>query len=187
MKVKGYNMKIDMKANMKNIFKIIVKLLVWVPPFIIAIFIFGFSSQNAEQSSGLSSKAATAIIHFANNSHILNVKFENESQFIENMQYPIRKCAHMSEYMIFTLSVVLALYVWNVKNKWLYIIAFAISVIFASTDEIHQLFVPGRSGRAVDVLIDSIGATIGLLIVWGVRKNRNKTKKIAKTNTIKVK
>jgi len=170
------------KINMKLILESIVKLLIWVPPVIIAISIFGFSSQNAEQSSGLSGKAATVIIHFANNSHILNVNSENETQFIENLQYPIRKCAHMSEYMIFTLSVVLALSVWKVKNKWLYIIAFAISVIFASTDEFHQLFVPGRSGRVVDVLIDSIGATIGLLIVWGVRKNINKRKMVAQND-----
>jgi len=167
-----------MKFDIKNIMKSVVKLLVWVPPIIIAISIFGFSSQNAEQSSGLSGKAATAIVHFANSSHILNVNDENEVQFIENLQYPIRKCAHMSEYMLFTLSVVLALYVWNVRNKWLYIVAFAVSVIFASTDEFHQLFVPGRSGRVVDVLIDSVGAAIGLFIVWSVRRNKSKRKSI---------
>jgi len=164
----------NMKINLKIVVKIVIKLLAWVPPVIIAIFIFGFSSQNAEQSSGLSSKAATAIVHFAVNSHIVNVNAGNEAQFIENLQYPIRKCAHMTEYMIFTLSVVLALYVWNVRNKWLYIIAFAVAVIFASTDEFHQLFVSGRSGRVLDVLIDSVGAIIGLLIVWGVRRKRLK-------------
>ena len=164
----------NMKINLKIVVKIVIKLLAWVPPVIIAIFIFGFSSQNAEQSSGLSSKAATAIVHFAVNSHIVNVNAGNEAQFIENLQYPIRKCAHMTEYMIFTLSVVLALYVWNVRNKWLYIIAFAVAVIFASTDEFHQLYVSGRSGRLLDVLIDSVGAIIGLLIVWGVRRKRLK-------------
>jgi len=169
-----------MKINLKIIIKLTIKLLVWVPPVIIALFIFGFSSQNAEQSSGLSGKAATAIIHLASDSHIVNVNPENEAQFIENLQYPIRKCAHMTEYMIFTLSVVLALYVWDVKIKRLYMIAFTVSVIFASTDEFHQLFVSGRSGRAVDVLIDSTGAAIGLLIVWGVRKNIIKRKNIVK-------
>jgi len=172
MKVKGNDMKFDFKIAIK----FIMKLLVWVPPVIIAISIFGFSSQNAEQSSGLSGKAATAIVHLAGNSHIVNVNAENEAQFIEDLQYPIRKCAHMSEYMIFTLSVVLALYVWNVKNKWLYILAFAVSVLFASTDEFHQLFVSGRSGRIADVLIDSVGSGIGLLIVWGVKRNIIKRK-----------
>ena len=165
-----------MKFDLKVTLKFVIKLLVWIPPVIIAISIFGFSSQNAEQSSGLSSKAATAIIHLAGNSHIVNVNSENEAQFIENLQYPIRKCAHMTEYMIFTLSVILALYVWKVKNKWLYILAFAVAVIFASTDEFHQLFVPGRSGMVIDVLIDSIGAAIGVFIVWGVRRKIYKRK-----------
>jgi len=167
-----------MKFNFKLVIKSVVKLLAWAPPIIIAMFIFGFSSQNAEQSSGLSNKAATIIIHLAGNSHIVNVNAGNEAQFIENLQYPIRKFAHMMEYMIFTLSVVLALYVWNVKNKWLYIIAFAVSVIFASTDEFHQLFVPGRSGMFIDVLIDSIGAAIGLFIVRSVRRKILKRKSL---------
>ena len=173
-------MKFNLKFEMKFVINSVVKLLAWVPPVIIAISIFGFSSQNAEQSSGLSSKAATAIIHLAGNSHIVNVNAGNEAQFIENLQYPIRKCAHMTEYMIFTLSVVLALYVWNVRNKWLYIVAFAVAVIFASTDEFHQLFVPGRSGMVRDVLIDSLGAAIGLFIVWGVRRKILKRKTIQK-------
>ena len=35
-------------------------------------------------------------------------------------------------------------------------------------DELHQLFVPGRSGQVKDVLIDGCGAVIGALIIWGI-------------------
>lgn len=38
-------------------------------------------------------------------------------------------------------------------------------MIYACTDEIHQLFVPGRSGQFRDVMIDSLGAFIGILIL----------------------
>lgn len=169
---------------MKFVINLIFKILVWIPPVVIAMSIFGFSSQNAEESSGLSTKAAIAIIRFADDSHIVDVNDKNETEFIENLQYPIRKCAHMTEYMIFTLSVLFALFVWGVRNKLLYIEAFAVSVIFASTDEFHQLFVPGRSGMVSDVLIDSTGAAIGLFIVWGVgniiRKRKVKGKKKTK-------
>lgn len=164
----------EKEKYLKSVFNFIIKIFVWVPPIIIASLIFGFSSQNADQSSGLSSKAATAIIRFANNTHIVNVNNQNEAQFIENLQYPIRKCAHMSEYMIFTFSVMLALYVWDVRNKWLYIVAFAVSVTFAGTDEFHQLFVPGRSGMVGDVLIDSIGSSIGIFIIWGIRRHKKR-------------
>lgn len=39
-----------------------------------------------------------------------------------------------------------------------------IAVCYAATDETHQLFVPGRSGQVRDVLIDSVGAAIGVLL-----------------------
>ena len=35
-------------------------------------------------------------------------------------------------------------------------------------DEFHQLFVPGRSGQVSDVILDSAGAAIGVLIMTGI-------------------
>lgn len=44
--------------------------------------------------------------------------------------------------------------------------AFAIGVAYALSDEWHQRFVPGRSGRLLDVAIDVLGLALGLL--WAV-------------------
>lgn len=44
--------------------------------------------------------------------------------------------------------------------------ALVIALLYASSDEIHQLFVPGRHGQPLDVLIDAVGAVVGL---WGYR------------------
>lgn len=44
--------------------------------------------------------------------------------------------------------------------------AFALTVLYAMTDEVHQLFVPGREGRVLDVVFDSLGATISLSLLW---------------------
>lgn len=38
-------------------------------------------------------------------------------------------------------------------------------VLYAITDEIHQLYVPGRSGKWQDVLIDSIGIFLGIFVL----------------------
>ena len=46
--------------------------------------------------------------------------------------------------------------------------SFAFCALYAATDEIHQLFVPGRGGQIRDVLIDSSGALIGLLFVFAL-------------------
>ena len=50
-------------------------------------------------------------------------------------------------------------------------------VLYASTDEIHQLFVPGRSGMVRDVFIDSIGGIIGVGITF-IYENIKKKKSL---------
>ena len=78
-----------------------------------------------------------------------------------------RKCAHISEYAVFHVTILYALYQWGLRGrKWL-TAGFFLVFFYACTDEIHQLFVPGRSGQFTDVMIDCIGAaliTAGL--VW---------------------
>jgi len=60
--------------------------------------------------------------------------------------------------------------------------AFLICVIYAISDEIHQLFVPGRTGQLKDVIIDSSGSFVGIAIVIIVIKllemKRNRKKRI---------
>jgi VanZ family protein len=71
--------------------------------------------------------------------------------------YVLRKLAHTAEYAILAVLLVRATgsYAW----------AFALTVAYAASDEVHQLFVRGRHGSPVDVAIDSLGALIGLAAV----------------------
>lgn len=49
--------------------------------------------------------------------------------------------------------------------------------LFGAFDEYHQSFVPGRSSRVVDVLIDFVGGILGLFVWWNlVRLARKKQK-----------
>jgi VanZ family protein len=41
--------------------------------------------------------------------------------------------------------------------------AFALGVLYAVTDEVHQHFVPGRNGAPVDVAIDAVGVALGVV------------------------
>jgi VanZ family protein len=45
------------------------------------------------------------------------------------------------------------------------LIAAAIAFVYAVSDEYHQSFVPGRDGDPFDVLIDSVGIAIAVLIL----------------------
>ena len=45
-------------------------------------------------------------------------------------------------------------------------IATAIAVGYAATDELHQMYVPGRSAELTDLLADAIGVVLGTSICW---------------------
>jgi VanZ family protein len=66
----------------------------------------------------------------------------------------LRKGAHMTEYAILAVLLVRG----SGSFRW----AFAFTVLYAASDEVHQLFVRGRHGSPVDVAIDAVGALIGL-------------------------
>ena len=43
-------------------------------------------------------------------------------------------------------------------------IAYGLTVVYGMTDEFHQSFVPNRTGRLDDLMVDAIGAAIGLAL-----------------------
>ena len=56
-----------------------------------------------------------------------------------------------------------------------YLLAFLIAFTYAVSDEFHQLFVDGRHGTAVDVMIDSLGAFTALLFIYATQPHIKKT------------
>ncbi len=51
-----------------------------------------------------------------------------------------------------------------------------LSFLYACTDELHQVFVPGRSAQFRDVLIDTLGASFGAIITYLIVKLFTKIK-----------
>lgn len=119
-------------------------------------FIFYMSNKPAEVSNGQSDFVLNLLSSIGLN---LNSVFGNFSITI------IRKGAHITEYLILFLLLYNYLKDYFI-NKKLYIICFIIVIIYACTDEFHQLFIPGRAGKITDVIIDSTGAMIGILIMY---------------------
>lgn len=84
-----------------------------------------------------------------------------------SIHFVIRKCMHLSEYAILALLLLRAsIYVIDLKRSMLILYAYVwlASFLVAITDEFHQTFVASRGASAADVLIDGIGAILGLLI-----------------------
>ena len=143
----------------KTIFAVL--LVIWMG------FIFSMSCENAEESSNTSGQTIKVVLSTV-------PEFEKQPEevkvnIIEELQFIVRKSAHFIGYMILgILASGLILYYGNINKK--YLLAFLICVIYAISDEIHQLFVPGRSGQVRDVLIDSAGSLLGIIIVMAFEK-----------------
>jgi VanZ family protein len=69
----------------------------------------------------------------------------------------LRKIAHVAEY-----AVLGALLMRAVGSD---LPAAAIGIAYAATDEVHQVFVPGRHGAVLDVLVDAVGVLIGVYLL----------------------
>ena len=65
---------------------------------------------------------------------------------------------------------------FRLVDKRTYIFAVVLCVLYSISDEVHQYFVPGRSAGVIDILIDTVGSSLG---VWNwANKYKLKTRKI---------
>ena len=139
------------------------KLFQWILVIIWMGFIFYQSSQPGSDSLGKSER----IIQWIAEKIYSPYHSMGESarvEFIKNFQKPVRKAAHFFEYIILGLLVSYAVGIQPGRERtdFTWIILFCL--IYAVSDEFHQLFVPGRTGSIIDWLIDSAGSLIGCLI-----------------------
>ena len=101
-----------------------------------------------------------------------NISFKT----IMTIQLFVRKAGHLTEYAILaTLLWRVARYHWPLRREHFWkpaTLVLIVAMTFAVTDEFHQSFYPSRTATAHDVMIDVMGAIIGLLICWMfVRRN----------------
>lgn len=118
--------------------------------FLWMLLIFIMSSFDATESANQSN----FIVNIINNIF----KIEN----IELLSFIIRKLAHFTEYLILGFLTINMLNKNDISKK--YLLSILICIIYATSDEIHQLFVPGRACQLIDILIDSIGSIIGIYL-----------------------
>lgn len=144
------------------------RLLSFCPAIVMMGVIYYFSSLNATNSSEESSRVVNAIIWMLKKLSIIDLNSVETAQLAQRLTYPVRKLAHMTEYAVLAMTLFWGFH--NLVTKRCYTISWIVTILYAITDEIHQLYVPGRAGKATDVLIDSIGACIGLICICFVLK-----------------
>lgn len=132
------------------------KYLKWIIVLAWLIIIFSFSSQPAVISDG-NSKYVIKIFDLLGLN--LNSMWGDLANFI------VRKIAHFLEYLILYILLFNAVY-GKLNFKKAIVISLLGVFLYACSDEIHQLFVPGRASRLRDVIIDTSGGALGALIEY---------------------
>lgn len=146
--------------QMRRFLKYCLPLLVWLA----VIFIDSTDLMSAEHTSRF-------IVPF-----LLWLKPDISPETVTSVHFFIRKCAHMGEYAILALLLFRAA-ICITNHKWsmsiLCMSIWSICVFVAATDEFHQTFVRSRGPSIRDIMIDSGGAIVGLLVGAVLVKKRS--------------
>lgn len=132
------------------------KILSWILLVSWMLLIFYLSHQPAITSNGLSTGITKKIIIAIEK--IIPIDID-----IMGFNHIIRKSAHLFSYFILGILVLNMIINYKYPNKKSFILALLICILYAISDEVHQLFIPGRAGMIKDVIIDSVGAVLGIL------------------------
>lgn len=129
--------------------------------------IFYLSSQPATVSRALSNKVVQQLRSYIEAATWLVPSIKEA--YLRNPVVVTRKLAHVAIYMVLGLVSYLALpRAWSVRKRVALVIM--LCLVYAITDEFHQSFVPGRGPEIRDVLIDTLGSSIGMGIGMSIRR-----------------
>ena len=127
--------------------------LVWM------VLIFNLSSQAAMESNKLSTGVAMFVMRIAQ-------KVAPGADFdVHRLNHLLRKNTHFFAYLV--LGMLTANVLGRIGRRGLgrAVSALGICILYAVSDEVHQLFVPGRGPGLRDVLLDSAGAALGIVFL----------------------
>jgi VanZ family protein len=136
-------------------------LLVWMA------LIFFFST--GEMSAGNTSRIVRPLL--------LWLFPEISEERITLVHFIVRKAAHFTEYAILALLAARAFATSHqalLRRRW-FITSLVLVILYALSDELHQTFVPSRTGSIYDSFIDmSGGLTALLLLLWRKQRERKR-------------
>lgn len=131
--------------------------------------IFNFSNQDSVESSGVSSKVTIFLTQ--NIESIQKLETSKREETLDKIETVIRKLAHFSIYTVVGILMMSLMSTYNnIKGKNKILISLIVGFLYASSDEFHQYFIPGRGAMVTDVLIDTLGVSFGIALVLTIKK-----------------
>ena len=145
---------------MKKILKIILIIICLVS-------IFMFSSDTGSSSSRKSDSLIIRVIETVKGKHLNSLL---RKKYIDTYVVFVRKSAHFTIYFLLGVFVLSLLKEYKILSFKLVFISTFLVFLYACSDEIHQLFVVGRSGEVFDVLLDSFGGFCDSCFYYLIRR-----------------
>lgn len=143
------------------------------------VVIFAFSARNADQSTQDSMSIGILFGRLIVPS-FAQMDTQMQVSFADMVDHPVRKLAHATEYAVLGFLLTGSYADRSKKRLRRTVVPMVLGCLYAVSDELHQLFVPGRSCELTDMLIDSSGVVAGtlaglcLFVYWQGRKGRNR-------------
>lgn len=135
---------------------------------VLSIIIFMFSNQAGSSSINTSDKFASKVIDKVYEVTNKEITPKEKKKLIIKTRFIVRKIAHFTLYFTLGLIVYLLLLSHNVKHS--VILSIIICFLFGCVDEIHQYFVPGRTARVYDCIVDTLGSMTSIYLVYFSKK-----------------
>lgn len=148
-----------------------VRIAPWIPAVVWMLIIFFLSAQPALVSNNLSRGVTKIIVETVGKIIPLDIEMSTLNDIVSQFNHFVRKFAHFSAYVVLGILVSYAL-TKNEIQKRAFFLSLAICIIYAVSDELHQLFVPGRGCQFKDVIIDTAGAVSGIAIYKAINSLR---------------
>lgn len=133
----------------------------------VMVMIFCFSMQDASDSDMTSGTISQAVIRVLYPDYPDRTP-EERQEIYDRVQHVVRKCAHFSEYTLLGFLLRLCCESWfgADSRKRHGLLSLLAGIAYAGTDELHQMLIEGRSGQWGDVMIDSLGVALGVLLAY---------------------
>lgn len=143
---------------------IIIRIILIILLIITFFYIFNFSSQDSEKSGNLSRTITVSVTK--NIKKIQELDYNKKNDVLNTIEKVIRKLAHFSEYTFLGILLMSLMSTYNLKQINKFVLSIGIGFLYACSDEFHQLFVPGRTAKFTDVLIDTSGVIVGSILIF---------------------
>ncbi|MDI3535494.1 MAG: hypothetical protein PWQ82_1859 [Thermosediminibacterales bacterium] len=92
----------------------------------------------------------------------LDIESTTAADLVSKFNHIVRKFAHFGVYFVLGILMMNTLRISGMRGRKAFIFSIVFCILYAVSDEVHQLFLPGRGTQVADVMIDSVGAFVGI-------------------------